>query len=224
MIPRLLAYNMRMRTAQILITCLVDTFFPEIGEAMVRILRRAGVDVDFPPNQTCCGQPPFNAGLRTEARKIAEHSVQAFETAAARTYELTEYIVDILQLTDLGARWEGPLAYHPTCHLHRGLAIDRQPRTLLSEIRGAVLRELPEAEDCCGFGGIFSVEHPELAEAMLIRKIHNLEESGSPTLVVCDAGCLMHIQGGLHRQKKPQKVTHIAEILDQSQRQPSNAD
>src|SRR5258708_3103365 len=81
MIPRLLAYNMRMRTAQILITCLVDTFFPEIGEAMVRILRRAGVDVDFPPNQTCCGQPPFNAGLRTEARKIAEHSVQAFETA-----------------------------------------------------------------------------------------------------------------------------------------------
>jgi L-lactate dehydrogenase complex protein LldE len=106
------------------------------------------------------------------------------------------------------------LTYHPTCHLHRGLNIDRQPRALLANVSGADIRELPEAQDCCGFGGIFSIEHPELAAEMLKRKINNLETTQSPTLVVCDAGCLMHIQGGLHRQKKPQKLLHIAQVLN----------
>ncbi len=248
-----------MRNVQLFITCLVDTFFPEVGEAMVEVLNRAGADVDFPPDQTCCGQPTFNAGLRWDARRIAEHTIRVFEAAkgmssttdalpdivmpsgscahmirhnyselfaddpvwlprakalAARTYEFTEYIVDVLGLTDLDAHWDGPLTYHPTCHLHRGLGIDRQPRALLANVHGADLRELPEAEDCCGFGGIFSVEHPELSAEMLKRKIKNLEATRAPTLVVCDAGCLMHVQGGLHRNKLPQKVVHIAEVLN----------
>ncbi len=226
---------------------------------MVEVLQRAGVAVDFPRDQTCCGQPPFNAGLRSEARRIAEHTIRVFENSAgslttdddqpdvvmpsgscahmirhnyselfeddtawlpraralaARTYEFTEYMVDILGITDLGARWDGPITYHPTCHLHRGLGIDRQPRTLLANVHGAEIRELPEAEDCCGFGGIFSVEHPELSAEMLKRKITNLKATLSPTLVVCDAGCLMHIQGGLHRNRMSQKVVHIAEILN----------
>jgi L-lactate dehydrogenase complex protein LldE len=133
---------------------------------------------------------------------------------AARTFEFTEYLVDVLQITDFGAYWPGPLTYHPTCHLHRGLGIDRQPRALLANVRGIDLRELPEAQDCCGFGGIFSIEHPELSAEMLKRKVKNLESTQSPTLVVCDAGCLMHIQGGLHRQKKPQNVIHIAQVLN----------
>jgi L-lactate dehydrogenase complex protein LldE len=239
-----------MRKVQIFITCLVDTFFPEIGEAMVDILQSVDVDVEFLRDQTCCGQPNFNAGLRAEARQIAEHTIRVFESAegdvvmpsgscahmirknyadlfrddplwlpradalAARTYEFTEYLVDILHITDFGAYWEGPLTYHPTCHLHRGLGIDRQPRTLLANVRSADLRELPEAQDCCGFGGIFSIEHPELSAELLKRKIKNLESTRSPTLVVCDAGCLMHIQGGLHRQKKLQNVIHIAEVLN----------
>jgi L-lactate dehydrogenase complex protein LldE len=255
-----------MPTVQLFITCLVDSFFPEVGEAMVRVLRRAGVEVDFPRDQTCCGQPAFNAGLRGEARRIAEHTIRVFESVkgdvvipsgscahmirhnyeelfandsiwlarakalASRTYEFTEYLVDVLDLADpstssplpapvaqagqrLNARWDGPLTYHPTCHLHRGLGIDRQPRALLASVKGAEIRELPEAQDCCGFGGIFSVEHPELSAEMLKRKIRNLEATQSPTLVVCDAGCLMHIQGGLHRNKMKQKVLHIAEIL-----------
>jgi len=239
-----------MRTAQLFITCLVDTFFPEVGEAMVNVLTRAGVDVDFPADQTCCGQPPFNAGLRAEARPLAEQTIRTFESAkgdvvipsgscahmlrhnyeelfaddpfwlprakalAARTYEFTEYLVDVLDVTDFGARWDGPLTYHPTCHLHRGLGIDRQPKALLANVHGADIIELPAAEDCCGFGGIFSIEHPELSAEMLKRKINNLEKTKSPTLVVADAGCLMHIQGGLKRQKKNQKVLHIAEILN----------
>lgn len=239
-----------MRTAQLFITCLVDTFFPEAGEAIVNVLTRASVDVDFPPDQTCCGQPPFNAGLRAEARPMAEQTIRAFESAkgdvvipsgscahmlrhnyeelfaddplwlprakalAARTYEFTEYLVDVLGVTDFGARWDGPLTYHPTCHLHRGLGIDRQPKALLANVRGADIIELPAAEDCCGFGGIFSIEHPELSAEMLKRKVANLEKTESPTLVVADAGCLMHIQGGLKRQRKNQKVLHIAEILN----------
>ena len=239
-----------MRTVQLFVTCLVDTFFPEVGEAMVDVLQRAGAQVQFPSGQTCCGQPTYNAGLRAEARRIAEHTIRTFEAApgdvvlpsgscthmirrnypelfeddarwlpraralAARTYEFTEYLVDVLGVTDAGARWDGPLAYHPTCHLHRGLGIDRQPRLLLAGVQGAELRELPEAQDCCGFGGIFSVEHPELSAEMLKRKISNLENTHSPTLVVCDAGCLMHIQGGLHRSRMPQRVVHIAEVLN----------
>lgn len=239
-----------MKTVQLFVTCLIDTFFPEVGLAMVDVLNRAGASVEFARDQTCCGQPTFNAGLRADARKIAEHTIKAFEAAegdvvvpsgscahmirhnyaelfaddaawlpraralAARTYEFTEYLVDVLHIVDLGARWDGPLTYHPTCHLHRGLGIDRQPRQLLAKVRGAEVRDLPEAQDCCGFGGIFSVEHPELSAEMLKRKIRNLQSTGSPTLVVCDAGCLMHIQGGLHRNKTPQRVVHIAEVLN----------
>ena len=239
-----------MKTAQLFMTCLVDSFFPDVGEAMVDVLTRAGVDVEFPHDQTCCGQPPFNAGLRAEARPMAEQTIRVFESAkgdvvipsgscahmirlnyeelfaddpvwlprakalASRTFEFTEYLVDVLGVTDFGAHWDGPLTYHPTCHLHRGLGIDRQPKELLANIHGAQIIELPEVQDCCGFGGIFSVEHPELSAEMLKRKIGNLEKTESPTLVVADAGCLMHIQGGLKRQKKNQRVVHIAEILN----------
>jgi len=239
-----------MADIQLFATCLIDSFYPHTGEAIVSILRRLGLSVDFPRDQTCCGQPNFNAGLRVEARAIAEHTIRVFESApgdviipsgscahmikhnypelfaedplwlpraqalASRVYEFTEYIVDRLGVTDLGARWDGVLTYHPSCHNLRGMNIDRQPRALLANVKGATLVDLPEAESCCGFGGIFSIEHPELSAEFLKRKIANLELTQSPTLVVPDAGCLMHIAGGLHRQKKNQRVMHIAEILD----------
>ena len=245
-------------TVQLFVTCLIDTFFPHIGEAMVRVLNRAGVRVDFPSAQTCCGQPAFNAGLRREARPLAEHTIRTFErlpkslktsevlppiiipsgscaamvrhgylelfkddpkwlpraeALARRTYEFSEYLVDVRGLTDLDACWPGRLTYHPSCHLLRGLGVDRQPRLLLAAVKDAEIVELPEREDCCGFGGVFSVEHPELSAEFLKRKIANLEKTGSPTLVVADTGCLMHIQGGLARQGKRQRVVHIAEVL-----------
>jgi L-lactate dehydrogenase complex protein LldE len=237
------------RTVQLFVTCLIDTFFPQVGEAVVRVLQKAGAQVDFPPGQTCCGQPLFNAGLRSGARSVAEQTIRTFERLegdivlpsgscthmirhnyaelftrqphwlkraqdlAARTYEFTEYLVDVLGVSDWDTRWDGLLTYHPTCHLHRGIGVDRQPRQLLAMLKGTELRALPEAEDCCGFGGIFSVEHPELSAAMLERKLRNLASTDSPTLVVCDAGCLMHIQGGLTRIGSPQRVIHIAEAL-----------
>src|SRR5574340_165710 len=238
-----------MRTVQLFVTCLVDTFYPEVGEASVQLLRRCGVGEEFPREQTCCGQPMFNAGLRDEAREVAAHTMRVFggvdgdivvpsgscahmirhnyvelfsqddplrreaEALASRVYELTEYMVDVLEVTDVHARWDGLLAYHPSCHLNRGLHVDRAPRLLLQNVRGAEMMELPEAEDCCGFGGVFSVEQPELAAEMLQRKIRNLQASTAPTLVVCDTGCLMHVQGGLKRVGAKQRVVHIAEVL-----------
>lgn len=236
-------------TVQLFITCLVDSFFPEIGEAMVRVLNRSGVRVDFPSRQTCCGQPAFNAGLRGEAIPLARHTIRTFEetkgdiiipsgscgamirhgylelfrddprwltraqTLAGRTYEFTEYLVDVLGVTDLGSRWLGALSYHPSCHLLRGLGIDRQPRLLLENLEGAEVIALPEREDCCGFGGVFSVEHPDLSAEFLARKLANFEKTSAPTLVVADTGCLMHLQGGLHRQGRSQRVLHIAQVL-----------
>jgi L-lactate dehydrogenase complex protein LldE len=239
-----------MTTVQLFVTCLVDSFYPKTGEAVVDILHRLGIDVEFAPDQTCCGQPNFNAGLRKEARPIAEHTIKIFEktkgdivipsgscahmmkhgytelfaddpiwlpraqSLATRIYEFTEYIVDRLGVTDLGARWDGALTYHSSCHTLRGMHIDRQPRALLANVKGATIVELPATDECCGFGGIFSMEHPELSAEWLKRKISNLEKTESPTLVVSESGCLMHIAGGLHRQKKPQQVIHIAEVLN----------
>ncbi len=239
-----------MTTVQLFITCLIDSFYPQTGEAILDIFQRLGIGVEFAPDQTCCGQPNFNAGLRAEARPIAEHTIRVYEKTsedivtpsgscahmfkhgypelfqddaiwlpraqalAGRIYEFTEYLVDKLGVTDLGARWDGVLTYHPSCHSLRGMNIDRQPRTLLANVRGAQIVELPHADECCGFGGVMSIEHPELSAEWLKRKISNLESTQSPTLVITDAGCLMHIAGGLHRQKKDQRVLHIAEVLN----------
>jgi L-lactate dehydrogenase complex protein LldE len=188
-----------MTTVQLFITCLADSFFPKTGQAVVDILSRLGITVDFAREQTCCGQPTFNAGLRKDARVIAEHTINVFENTtgdivtpsgscahmfrhnypelfegdaawlprakalSARTYEFTEYLVDKLGVTDLGAKWDGMLTYHPSCHTLRGINVDKQPRALLANVQGATLVELPHAEECCGFGGIMTVEHPELS-------------------------------------------------------------
>ena len=240
------------KTVQLFVTCIIDTLYPETGEAVVRVLEKAGVSVSFPPGQTCCGQPAFNAGLRSSARKMAIRTIRAFDgypgpvvvpsgscaamirhsyaelfrddpkwlpralSLAERTYEFSEFLVDSLGVTDLGARYDGQLTYHSSCHLLRGLGVDRQPRALLTAVSGAELIELPETAECCGFGGVFSVEHPEISTAMLDRKIANLESSGASTVVACDAGCVTHINGGLHRQHKTQRAVHIADILDKS--------
>ena len=239
-------------TVQLFITCILDTLYPETGEAVVRVLQRAGARVSFPPGQTCCGQPAFNAGLRAQARQMAIHTIETYEpytgpvvvpsgscaamirhsyaelfaddpiwlpkalVLADRTYEFTEYLVDQLGVTDLNARFDGKLTYHSSCHLLRGLGIDHQPRALLANVHEAEFVELPNTSDCCGFGGVFSIEHPEISSAMLERKITSLEATGASVVVACDAGCVTNINGGLHRRHKIQRATHIADILDKA--------
>ena len=236
-------------TIQLFATCIIYTLYPEIGQAIVRVLERAGVRVVFPAAQTCCGQPAFNAGQRDLARPLAQYNIQVFEKApglvvipsgsctamirhgylelfaddpewlararslAARSFEFTEFLVDYLGVVDLGARFQGRVTYHSSCHLLRGIGVSRQPRQLLQAVQGAEFVELPYSEECCGYGGVFSVEQAELSSAMLQRKVDNIAASAAPTVVSCDAGCLTNINGGLHRRGMPQRVRHIAEIL-----------
>jgi L-lactate dehydrogenase complex protein LldE len=107
------------------------------------------------------------------------------------------------------------ITYHSSCHLLRDLGVDRQPRLLLSKVHGADFVELPASQECCGFGGVFSVEHPEISNAMLERKISNVEKTGASLVVSCDAGCVTNINGGLKRRGKKPRAVHLAEILDQ---------
>jgi L-lactate dehydrogenase complex protein LldE len=235
---------------QLFVTCIVDTLYPEIGEAVVDVLERAGAQVQFPVDQTCCGQPAFNAGLRDQALPMAMHTIRVFEDTpgsivvpsgscaamirhgylelfagdpawlerarrlAARTFEFSEFLVDVMGISDVGASFPGRLSYHASCHQLRDLKVIEQPRLLLQSVHSTGLVELPESQDCCGFGGVFSVEHPELSAAMLERKIKNIANSQADVVVACDAGCIIHINGGLQRQGRPGCAMHLAEILN----------
>lgn len=241
--------NPMSRNIQLLVTCLIDSIQPQIGEAIVNVLEHIGINVAFADEQTCCGQPAFNAGLRPEARKMAQHTIEIFEgvddaivipsgscaamirhgylelfaddpvwlpraqALADRSFEFCEFLVDELGIVDVGAHWSGSIAYHPSCHLTRGLGVDRQPRALLAALQGAEIVTLPKAEECCGFGGIFSVEHAAISTAMLERKIECIERSEAETIVTADTGCLLQINGGLNRKGLPRRVQHIAEVL-----------
>jgi len=119
----------------------------------------------------------------------------------------------VLGVIELGARFSGEITYHSSCHLLRDLGVDRQPRALIKAVEDADFVELPGTDECCGFGGVFSVEHPEISAAMMARKLANIETSGAPVVISCDAGCVTNINGGLHRQKMSQRAMHIAELL-----------
>jgi L-lactate dehydrogenase complex protein LldE len=234
---------------QLLVTCLVDGFFPAVGVATVELLERAGDTVHFPADQTCCGQPAFNVGARSEAARMAGHTLDVLDATdgpivipsgscadmivhhyaelpldddhrkmaqrvAARTHELTSYLVDERGTTDLGAACGGCTgAYHPSCHGLRNLGLREQPQALLAQVEGLDMVALPDAEDCCGFGGLFSVEMPEVSAEILAAKLDRIEACGADILVGTDVSCLMHIAGGLHRRGSNVSVKHIAEVL-----------
>ena len=236
------------------ITCLADAFFPDLTENTVWLLEQAGVTVTIPVGQTCCGQPPYNAGFHDEARGAAVHFLDVFadapaivapsgscvmmvrhefpalfrddparlaqaKTIAERTYELSEFLVHVVGKTDFGARWNGRAAYHDACHMARGLGITAEPRALLAQVEGLELVEMVEADGtvglpwCCGFGGAFAVKQAALSAAMLNEKIRRIEAAGVDTVITGDAGCIMHMNGGLRRQNKPIHVYHYTQIL-----------
>jgi L-lactate dehydrogenase complex protein LldE len=132
---------------------------------------------------------------------------------AAKTYELTEYLVDVMGVEDLGARYDGKITYHDSCHLLRNLRINSQPRKLLSRVSGAEFIEMSDADRCCGFGGSFAVKYADISSAMVTDKVNNIIASGADTVVGCDMGCLMNIQGMLNRRGSDIKIMHIAQIL-----------
>ena len=224
----------------LMVTCVNDAMFPETGKAVVRVLSRLGVQVDFPAAQTCCGQPMVNTGYLDEAVPAVRAFVEAFagydavvtpsgscagsarhqhglvETVARlgpRVYELSEFLVDVLEVTDVGAYFPHTVTYHPTCHSLRMLGVGDRPRRLLEAVRGLRLVDLPAAGECCGFGGTFAVKNADTSVAMGTDKARHVRATGAEVLVAGDNSCLMHIGGLLSRQRAGVRVMHLAEIL-----------
>ncbi|WP_336321961.1 (Fe-S)-binding protein [Streptomyces lavendofoliae] len=234
-----------MRVA-LFVTCVNDALYPATGIATVRLLERLGVEVDFPPAQTCCGQPQYNTGYHREARTLVRRTARAFEgyeyvvtpsaSCAAmvrahyaglgaaglgpRTYELTEFLVDVLGVTDVGAYFPHRVTYHPSCHGLRLLGLGDRPRRLLAAVRGLELVELPGAEECCGFGGTFAVKNPAVSVAMGRDKARSAVGTGAEVLCGADNSCLMHIGGVLRREGAGPRPVHIAEILAGTEEEP----
>ncbi len=136
------------------------------------------------------------------------------QALASRVYEFSQFLTDVLGVEDVGARYTGKAAYHPSCHLLRELGVGEGPRRLLSKVQGLESVELPQAETCCGFGGAFSVKFPHISGGMLDDKLANLKASGADTLVACDMGCLMHLGGAIDRRSLPVRARHLAQVLD----------
>jgi L-lactate dehydrogenase complex protein LldE len=134
---------------------------------------------------------------------------------APRCHEFSSFLVDVMGRTQIGARTRAKIAYHPSCHLARGLGVQQQPKELLRAVAGVEMIELRESEECCGFGGLFSVKNPEISGSMMDRKLAALECSNAERLVSCDMGCLLHLAGGLHRRGSSIKTQHLAELLDE---------
>lgn len=215
-------------------TCLGDTVFPDVPRATVTLLERLGHDVAFPSAQTCCGQLHLNSGYRDEAVRLARRTQAVFDDCDAivspssscvgalrdlapalegRLWELSEFLVQQLGVEDVGAYFPHRVTYHPTCHSLRVTRVGDAPLRLLRAVRGIELVDLPEATECCGFGGTFSVKNADVSTAMLADKCSAILETGATVCAAVDGSCLMHIGGGLSRGRTGVRTMHLAEIL-----------
>jgi L-lactate dehydrogenase complex protein LldE len=139
--------------------------------------------------------------------------LRAVQELASRTHELSQFLVDVLGVEDVGASYPHTVTYHPACHGLRVLRLGDRPLRLLRHVRGLELRELPQAESCCGFGGTFAIKNADVSAAMLADKTASICGTGASVCTAADSSCLMHIGGGLARQGAPVQALHLAEIL-----------
>lgn len=229
-------------------TCLVDALFPEAGKATVKLFARLGQPLEFPLEQTCCGQMHTNSGyfepklVRRYADVFAEYDAvvvpsascagairhqhamvaraagdealaRRAEAVAEKTYELSQFLIDVLGTDDVGAYFPHRVTYHPTCHSLRMLGVGDRPFRLLRNVRGIDLVDLPRQDECCGFGGTFSIKNPDVSAAMLADKMESVIKTGAEVLCAGDRSCLMHIGGGLERIRAGVRTLHLAEVL-----------
>ncbi len=230
-----------------MVTCLGDVLRPEAAKATVRLLERLGHQIEFPADQTCCGQPMFNSGFADLAREQAKHTIRVFEgdnlvvspsgscaatvkveyphllegdpewhpralDLASRMFELSDLLVNRLGVVDVGARYEGKVTYHYACHL-RALSLAGQAEQLIQNVKGVTYVPLARQDQCCGFGGSFSVRYPQISGAMVDDKVGCILRTEADTVVSTDAGCLINIGGRLHREGNPVRALHLAELL-----------
>ena len=214
------------------VTCLADSVFPGVGQATVRLLERLGHEVVFPPEQTCCGQMHLNSGYRRDAERLGSRFRSIFgeydavvspssscvgtvrdELGMENVFELSELLVKGLGVENVGARFDGAVAYHPTCHSLRVTRVGDAPLRLLRNVRGLELVEHAHSDECCGFGGTFALKNADTSSAMLDDKCAALEASGARWCTALDSSCLLHIGGGLSRRRSQTRPIHLAEIL-----------
>jgi L-lactate dehydrogenase complex protein LldE len=237
-----------MTKVSLFLPCLADLYYPDIGRATIRVLRQAGLSVDYPEDQTCCGQWAFNMGQPEAARRLAEHFIRVFEAApavvapsgscvltvrnhypelfrddqdwlsraqavGAKTYEFTDFLVNIIHRTELGAVCQARATLHDSCHPLRGLNLKNEPRLLLAQVSGLDLIEMEDPEACCGFGGAFMAKFAPLSKAMVDQKIDQAEKTGADLLVMTEPGCLLNVDSALKARNSKLKAVHIAQIL-----------
>jgi L-lactate dehydrogenase complex protein LldE len=231
----------------IFIPCFIDQIYPDTGFNMVKILERVGCAVNYNPEQTCCGQPAFNAGRWDDCKEVGAKFIREFQNdryivspsascvgmvknyypemfhnsvlhneykqVRKNIYEISDFLVNVLKITDLGARLEGVATYHDSCSAQRECNIKKEPRILLNKVRGLELREMADTEICCGFGGTFSAKYESIAVGMADKKIENAEAVNANYIISSDASCLMHLDGYTKKQNKNIKMMHLCDVL-----------
>jgi L-lactate dehydrogenase complex protein LldE len=232
---------------QIFVPCFVDQLYPQTAMNMVKILEKAGCEVSYNPNQTCCGQPAFNAGFWEDAKEVCSKFLKDFDSneiivgpsascvgfvknyysrlfdnssvhndvkaISENIYELSDFLVNKLNVTSFGAKFPGKATYHDSCAGLRECKIKNEPRQLLANVEGLELTELKDVETCCGFGGTFAVKFGAISAAMAEQKVENALATGAEYLISTDASCLMHLQGYIEGKKYSLKTMHIADVL-----------
>jgi L-lactate dehydrogenase complex protein LldE len=231
----------------VFIPCFIDQLYPTAGFNTIKVLEKAGCTVTYNQDQTCCGQPAFNAGYWGESREVcnkfiidfsgADHIVvpsasctgfiknyysKIYDNASNqkdikglqdKVYELSDFLVNVLNIQDLGAQFDGVATYHDSCAALRECKIKNEPRQLLEKVKGLKLIELQDNETCCGFGGTFAVKFEGISVAMGEQKVQNIVKTKADYLISTDLSCLMHIGGVMEKMDLPVKSLHLADVL-----------
>ena len=231
----------------VFIPCFIDQLYPTAGFNTIKVLEKAGCNVIYNPDQTCCGQPAFNAGYWGESRDVCSKFIKDFEQAEyvvmpsasctgfvnnyydkvfgntsnhnatkdikGKVFELSDFLVNVLKVVDLGASLNGTATYHDSCAALRECKIKEEPRTLLKHVKGLNLVPLQENETCCGFGGTFAVKFEGISTAMGEQKAQHVMDTKASYLISTDLSCLMHINGVMEKKQMPVQCLHLADVL-----------
>lgn len=231
----------------VFIPCFMDQLFPQTAFNTIKVLEKAGCKVIYNPEQTCCGQPAFNAGYWGEAREVCNKFISDFSDAEyvvmpsasctgfvrnyyskiydnssnqkdirflqGKVYELSEFLIQVLKVENLGAVLNTKATYHDSCAALRECKLGDMPKRLLSHVKGLEMLELKDNETCCGFGGSFAVKFDAISAAMGDQKIQHVLDNGAETLISTDLSCLMHLDGVIKKQNLPIRVMHLADVL-----------
>jgi L-lactate dehydrogenase complex protein LldE len=232
---------------QLFIPCFVDQLYPDTAFNMIRVLEKAGCTVQYNEEQTCCGQPAFNAGFREDAKEVCVKFLKDFSgtdyivtpsascTGFVRNYygdlfmdssynkevknigrrivEFSDFLVNIIHQENFNASLSGKATYHDSCAALRECKIKKEPRKLLSQVKGLEVVEMEDVETCCGFGGSFAVKFESISLAMADQKVKHALDTGAEYLISTDLSCLMHLDGYIRHKGLPLKTLHIADVL-----------